>query len=244
MLESPKAKYYNFIFSKRNNPADVTICCLTDYLIGEKLTILLIHYSYLFSHGKMPNLRIWCMFLPYMLVNWTHLTFILLDGWNEQFEYITLGHGNLFIYSYFFDFLLIKLRQINPFTSDIFSSVSTVKVKFLMLVLQNEIAKGFFLDSPSSTSTYTWRNKPKKQQRYPFLHRQHATRLAVFWVGVWLIFSWVEKFSSLALTISIVIAASTHTYSIRNSAGCNKFTPVLRGLSSGILGNTGDNYLK
>lgn len=65
----------------------------------------------------------------------------------------------------------------------------------------------------------------------------------MFWVGVWLIFSWVEKFSSLALTISIVIAASTHTYSIHNSAGCNKFTPVLWGLSSGIVGNIGDNYL-
>lgn len=53
-----------------------------------------------------------------------------------------------------------------------------------------------------------------------------------------------KKFSSLALTISIVIAASTHTYCIHNSAGCNKFTPVLRGLLSGILGNIGDNYLK
>lgn len=86
--------------------------------------------------------------------------------------------------------------------------------------------------------------KPKKKQRYPFLLPQHTTRLAVLWVGVWLIFSWVEKFSSLTLTISIVIAASTHTYSIRNSAGCNKFMPVLWGLSRGILWNKGDNYLK
>lgn len=54
----------------------------------------------------------------------------------------------------------------------------------------------------------------------------------------------MEKFSSLALTISIVIAASAHTYSIHNSAGRNKFTPVLQGLSSGMLGNIGDNYLK
>lgn len=57
-------------------------------------------------------------------------------------------------------------------------------------------------------------------------------------------FTWVEKFSSLALTISIVTAASTHTYSTHNSAGRNKFTPALRGLSSGILGNIGDSDLK
>lgn len=54
----------------------------------------------------------------------------------------------------------------------------------------------------------------------------------------------MEKFISLALTISIVIAASAHTYSIHKSAGCNKFTPVLQGLSSGMLGNIGDNYVK
>lgn len=98
---------------------------------------------------------------------------------------------------------------------------------FTMWILQNKKSKPLFLGSPSSSSSSTWRYKAKKKQRYPFLYRQYATRLAVFWVGVWLIFSWVEKFSSLALTISIVIAASTHTYSIRNSAGCNKFTPVL-----------------
>lgn len=84
----------------------------------------------------------------------------------------------------------------------------------------------------------------QRKSRGPFLRQQCATRLSVLWVGVWLIFfffPWVEKFSSLALTISIVIAASAHMYSIHNWAACNKFMHVLQGPPSGILGNIGDN---
>lgn len=73
----------------------------------------------------------------------------------------------------------------------------------------------------------------RRKSRGPFLQQQRATRLAVLWVGVWLIFylfiSWVEKFSSVALTISIVVAASAHMRSIHNWAGCNKFTHVHQG---------------
>lgn len=64
---------------------------------------------------------------------------------------------------------------------------------FFCLTASELKCMSFFLGSPSSTSSKTWRNKGKKKQRYPFLHRHRATRLAVFWVGVWLIFSWVEK---------------------------------------------------
>lgn len=51
----------------------------------------------------------------------------------------------------------------------------------------------------------------------------------------------MEKFSSLALAISIVVAASAHMYSIHNWTACNKFMHVLQGPSSGILGNMADN---
>lgn len=76
----------------------------------------------------------------------------------------------------------------------------------------------------------------RKSRDYPSIRRRKAQCV--------LSGSVTHFFFSLALTISIVIAASTHTHSIHNPAGCNKFPPVLLGLSSGILGNIGDNYLK
>lgn len=66
----------------------------------------------------------------------------------------------------------------------------------------------------SLTAVLHWDYKAKTKQRYPYLHRQHATRLAVFWVGVWLIFSWVEKNSALWLLLSLLLLLPLPTHTV------------------------------
>lgn len=83
-----------------------------------------------------------------------------------------------------------------------------------------------FTGSPSysSSSSSTWcRDKPKKKQGpiSPTTVRHKAQCVMSGSVThFFFFFLEVEKFSSLALTISIVIAASAHMYSIHNWAAC------------------------
>lgn len=107
---------------------------------------------------------------------------------------------------------------------------------FFPLFVSTQFNSGLWcLLSPSHTSSSSnsaCRDKPKKKQGTisptTVRHKAHCVMSGSV-THFYLFFSWVEKFSSLALTISIVTAASAHMHSIHNSTGCNKFAHVLQG---------------
>lgn len=84
-----------------------------------------------------------------------------------------------------------------------------------------------FTGSPSYTSSSSTQCRDKtKEKAGAHISNNSAPQGSVCyeWECDSFFFPWVEKFSSLALTIPIVVAASAHMYSIHNWTVCNKFS--------------------